>query len=84
MRAIRELVRREGIECDLMLTRSFDVLLDEAHAEAAKEAFDALLEEGLSTVDEVQYTPGKYAEAVRSPRPLIVPTYHPSHLEVFV
>ncbi|KAI9740281.1 MAG: hypothetical protein M1834_004859 [Cirrosporium novae-zelandiae] len=62
--AIKELIEKEGIDCDLILTRSQDVFLDQAHADKTKAAFDEILKAGWTFPDikHGQFVSGKYAE----------------------
>lgn len=64
---LKDLVEKEKIDCDFVLTRSMDVFLDEAHASKSKAAYDLLVESGLASLKDVQFTSAKNAETVRSP-----------------
>lgn len=64
--AVKELVEREKIDCDFVLTRALDVYLDDAHAEATHAAYQELRRIGEADLADVQYLAGPDAEAVRS------------------
>lgn len=65
IQVIKDLIEKEGIDCEFTLTRSMDVFLDEEPALECKKAFDLLMAYGFTSVKEVQFTPAKYAEGVR-------------------
>lgn len=67
LQAIGDLVEKEKVDCDLILTRSFDVFLDEGQAKASKEAYDKMLSFGITSIKDAHYTPAKQAEQVRHP-----------------
>ena len=64
IQAIKNLVEKENIDCDFTLTRSFDVFMSEAFAKNSKDGFDSLVEKGLTSINDVQFTPAKLAERV--------------------
>ena len=64
IQAIRDLVDEDHIDCDLMITRSFDVFLDEEHAKASKEEYDKMIKSGITTIKDAHYTPANQAEMV--------------------
>lgn len=64
IQVIKDLVEREKIDCDFFLGRSMDVFLDEDQALKAKAAYDALVESGLVSLKDVQFTAAKNAEIV--------------------
>lgn len=64
--AVKELIEREGIDCDFVLTRALDVYLDEKHAEATHAAYQELRKIGVADLADVQYLAGPEAEAVSS------------------
>ncbi|EEH38605.2 FAD dependent oxidoreductase superfamily [Paracoccidioides lutzii Pb01] len=61
--AIGEVIRKEGIDCDFTLTRSFEVLLREDHCEEIARAYKELLKLGIPLRQDVQYT-SKDAERI--------------------
>ena len=63
---LKDLVETEKIDCDFILTRSIDVFLDEEHALKTKAAYDLLVESGLVSLKDIQFTPAKNAETVRA------------------
>ena len=67
LQAIGDLVKKEQIDCDLTLTRSFDVFLEEEQAKASKKAYDKMLRSGITSIKDAHYTPAKQAEQVRHP-----------------
>lgn len=65
LQAIRDLVQKEQIDCDLTLTRSYDVFLDEEYAKTSKEAYDKMISSGITSIKDAHYTPATQAELVR-------------------
>jgi len=67
--AIADLIKKEGIECDFQLTRSFDIYTDVKQAEKAKENYLKLKEMGVakSTIDDLEWTGSDRAEEVCQP-----------------
>ncbi|OJD17276.1 hypothetical protein AJ78_02610 [Emergomyces pasteurianus Ep9510] len=61
--AIRDVIEKEGIECDFNMTRSFEVLLREDHCKKVEKAFNQLVKSGVSLKQDVQYT-SKNAERI--------------------
>ncbi|KAG9228436.1 FAD dependent oxidoreductase [Amylocarpus encephaloides] len=64
--AIADIIHTEGIDCDFMLTRSFDIYTDREEAKKAKAAYDALKAAGVvkSTMDHLEWTDEEDAEKV--------------------
>jgi hypothetical protein len=62
--AEKEIVEREGIDCDFVLTRTLDVFLDEGQAGEMKEAYERLVKMGWDFVSDVQFTGVRDAEMV--------------------
>ncbi|KAK4544297.1 hypothetical protein LTR36_004507 [Oleoguttula mirabilis] len=60
--AVKQLVEREKIDCDFVLTRALDVYLNEEHAKATNEAYRELAELGDVNLADVHYTEGQNAE----------------------
>jgi hypothetical protein len=67
--AIADLIKKEGIECDFELTRSYDIYTDVEQAEAAKKSYLKLKEMGVakSTIDDLEWTDSDRAEEVYQP-----------------
>ncbi|KAI8312261.1 hypothetical protein K4K61_010628 [Colletotrichum sp. SAR11_59] len=59
VQAIKDLVEKEKIDCDFVLTRAYDVILDPELAEKTKREFDQLVEEKFPTVKDVCLWPYK-------------------------
>lgn len=66
VKALAELVEKEGIECDFVVTRSFDIHTNREDAEAAKKTFGVMKERGvaLSTLEGLVWTDEEDAEKV--------------------
>ncbi len=64
IQAIKRLVEIEHIDCDFTLARTFDVFFDEDFANKAKKAYDSMVKQCLTSIQDVQFTPAKYAERV--------------------
>lgn len=62
--AVKELVEKEKIDCDFVLTRSLDVYLDDAHAKATHDAYQELRRIGVADLADVHYLEGAEAESV--------------------
>ncbi|KAI3401090.1 hypothetical protein diail_235 [Diaporthe ilicicola] len=62
--AVKELVEREKIDCDFVLTRALDVYLDEAHAKSTYAAYQELRRLGVLNLGDVHYSEGQDAEAM--------------------
>jgi hypothetical protein len=63
--ALKSIIDREKIDCDLFLTRSFDVLFDEDHAAAVKEFMLQQQSTGASWTKNAQWLEGEDLEKVR-------------------
>jgi glycine/D-amino acid oxidase-like deaminating enzyme len=63
---ITELIRKEGIECDLHLSRSYDIYTDREEARKVKEAYLRLKSEGVTkrTMEDLVWTDEENAEKV--------------------
>ena len=64
VKEIGDLVKRENIDCDFVLTRATDVCLYDKGRDDLKAKLDKLVNVGTSTVDDVYYASGKTAEGV--------------------
>jgi len=62
--AIKDVVEREGIDCEFELRRSFDVFLDAEEAQIAKEGFQEALKERRSWTRERNLVDGPNLEQV--------------------
>ena len=64
VKEIGDLVKRENIDCDFVVTRATDVCLYDKANQDLKAKLDRLNKEGLSIVDDVFYSSEKTAEGV--------------------
>ena len=64
LKEIGDLVKREDIDCDYVLTRSTDVCLYSKGRDELKAKLDKVTAAGISTADDVFYSAEKTAEAV--------------------
>jgi glycine/D-amino acid oxidase-like deaminating enzyme len=64
--AVKELIEKEGIECEFRLVRSFDIYTDRERAKEAKEVYLKMKEEGVAkkTIDGLTWTDEEDAEMV--------------------
>ena len=62
--AVKELVEREGLDCDFHLTRAVDVYLDPEHARKTEAAYRKLAAGGRVDLRDVAFIPKKDAERV--------------------
>lgn len=62
--AVKDLVEREGLDCDFNITRALDVFLDPAHAKQTEEAYRELVKANVVDLSDVAFTPKKGAERV--------------------
>jgi len=62
---IKDIAEKENIDCDLVLTRSFDILLDEEHAKEVREFFYKQKAKGPAWIKQTQWLEGKNLEKVR-------------------
>ncbi|KKY38797.1 putative fad dependent oxidoreductase superfamily protein [Diaporthe ampelina] len=62
--ALKELVERERIDCDFVLTRALDVYLDDAHARSTYVAYQELRKIGVADLGDIHYMDGPNAEAI--------------------
>lgn len=69
VKAVKELVEKENIDCDFVVTRATDVCLYEEIRKELKEGLEQLKEAGISTASEVHYSDGRTAEVVRKINP---------------
>ncbi|KAL5342886.1 FAD dependent oxidoreductase [Aspergillus crustosus] len=64
IKALKDLVAEEGIDCDLNLTRNMNVFLNEADGEKARKTYKALCSTGLAYTSDIHYTGPKDAEKI--------------------
>jgi glycine/D-amino acid oxidase-like deaminating enzyme len=64
--AIKELVEKEKIDCDLVVTRAADVQFEEPIRDKLKVGYDRLAESGIAAVKGVSFSSGEKAEAMSS------------------
>lgn len=64
VRAVKDLVEREGLDCDFHLTRAVDVYLDAQHARQTEAAYRKLIKSGAVDLSDVQLVPASDAERV--------------------
>lgn len=62
--AIKVVVEKENIDCDLVVTRTFDVQFDSSTRGQLKAGYDRLIGSDVAAARGVQYVAGKKAEAV--------------------
>jgi lactate dehydrogenase-like 2-hydroxyacid dehydrogenase len=62
--AVKELVEKEKIDCDFVLTRACDATLDPELARDTHNAFTELQKSGVANLKDVFYAHGKEAEEV--------------------
>lgn len=64
IRAVKDAIADEAIDCDFNLTRCVEVYLNEEHAERAKSTYEALRKRGIPYIEDIHFTPQKNAEGV--------------------
>ncbi|KAK1145753.1 hypothetical protein N8T08_003991 [Aspergillus melleus] len=64
IKALKDLLVEENIDCDLNITRNMNVYSTEAAGKKAKSTVDLLASHGLKFVDDIHYTSEKNAEGV--------------------
>lgn len=62
--ALKEVVEKEGLECEFELRRSFDVFLDASDAEEKRREFELCLRQGQRWTREVNWVGAEMAEQV--------------------
>jgi len=68
---IKEVVDREGLDCEFELRRTYDVLVDEQDAKEAEETYKTGFREGYKWVKEVSFVDSRYAEQVSLPSSIL-------------
>lgn len=64
MKAIKDLIAREKIDCEFTLTRTTDVWCNQDAADKAKAVYDKMVAFGLKHMDDVHFVTGPQAEGV--------------------
>ena len=64
--AFKEVVDKEGIDCDLHMTRSFDIFFDEKHAQQMEEFLSREEARGTPWTKEVQWIEKARSDKVSS------------------
>ena len=62
--AIKEVIEKEDIEADLLVTRAIDVQFSGSYARQLKIGYDVLVSDGVDTAKTVQYIPKEKASQV--------------------
>lgn len=62
--AVKDVVERESIDCDFVLTRAMDVYLDERQAEVVEKEWREVQRLGKASLGDVQFIKGESAERV--------------------
>ena len=65
-------MEEENIDCDFVLTRACDVILDKKLADETEVAFAALKKSGKANLTDVHFTPKKDAERVSRIRKTLI------------
>lgn len=64
--ALKEVVERENIDCDFLLTRSFDVFMQQDESEKQSEKIAQLRDAGFECIPDIDVIPEAHVEAVSS------------------
>ncbi|PYH81269.1 FAD dependent oxidoreductase [Aspergillus uvarum CBS 121591] len=64
VRAVKNFVEKEKIQCEMVLTRATDVVFTEKQVEAATKGIQSLRDAGVRALDDVWYTSGTEAAMV--------------------
>jgi glycine/D-amino acid oxidase-like deaminating enzyme len=62
--AMKAVAEKEKLDCDAVLTRCFEVVLDQRHFDAASKVYQKQLEDGLDFIQDVNFVGPKHAEKV--------------------
>jgi glycine/D-amino acid oxidase-like deaminating enzyme len=62
--AFKNVIAKEGIDCDFTITRTTDVWCNQDAADRAKAVYDRMTAYGLKHMDDVHFTMGRDAEGV--------------------
>ncbi|PMD43301.1 FAD dependent oxidoreductase [Hyaloscypha variabilis F] len=60
--AMKAVAEKEKLDCDAILTRCFEVVLDQRHFDAASKVYQKQLEDGLDFIQDVNFVGPKHAE----------------------
>lgn len=74
--AVKNLVEEEKIDCDFVLTRACDVILDETLARETEDAFAVLSQSGVADLSDIHFTGQNYAERVCAMKESYMYIYH--------
>ncbi|KAL4957511.1 FAD dependent oxidoreductase [Aspergillus filifer] len=64
IKALKELIAEEDIDCELNLSRCMNAYLNEADGEKARATYEALVKQGLEYTSDIHYMGAKYAETI--------------------
>lgn len=64
LEVLESFIKEENIECDLEVSRVFDVQFNDAYCAKLKAGLDSLVANGVETSKGVEYSPHEVAEAV--------------------
>lgn len=65
---LKACAERENIDCELYVTRSFDVFLDQDQADDMEAKLQTLIEEGVSWMKDIQFLKGPHVERLTGVR----------------
>lgn len=65
--ALKELIEKQNIDCDFVVTRAMDVQFSESHCRKLKAGYDNLLKSNVDATRGTFYSPEETAEGVRLP-----------------
>ena len=63
--AMKEVVDKEQLDCDFVMTRSLEIILDQSHADALKKIYEDQIHLGLDYIRDVDFIGPRYAERVQ-------------------
>ncbi|KAF7554442.1 hypothetical protein G7Z17_g2918 [Cylindrodendrum hubeiense] len=62
--AVKDLIEKEGLDCDFHMTRALDVFLDPKQANGVEKAYREIVRAGIVNVSDMSFTPKKDAERI--------------------
>ncbi|KAM0415781.1 hypothetical protein ACHAPT_013242 [Fusarium lateritium] len=62
--AVKNLVEKEGLDCDFHMTRALDVYLDPMHAKKVEDTYRKIVEDEIVNLSDVTFTPKEHAERI--------------------